>query len=272
MPFCAVSALVSAWNSCSASGNGSGRFRLSYGLLCIAPSSTYDTPNDRPPASEYAWPPLLPPMLRLVAFSAGCGTAAGRNCMQVGGIPAVERQVQDPLVVHHLADAEVARLDHQRVGLNGDVLGDLAERQGDVDDRVRADLQHDAGLRVGAKPCSITSRRYGPTGRSGSRYAPSASVTVLRLSPVSVWVTVTSAPGSTPPLPILDGPADLRGRPPAPTRARQSESARARRRRSPPTRASLRPPSLEWRTPHVSRRIGGEYSRDRRPVNTLKDR
>jgi len=38
-PLLAVVELVSRRNSCSASGNGSGRLRLSYGLLCIAPSS-----------------------------------------------------------------------------------------------------------------------------------------------------------------------------------------------------------------------------------------
>ena len=32
-PFCAFCALVSTRNSCSASGNGSGRLKLSYGLL-----------------------------------------------------------------------------------------------------------------------------------------------------------------------------------------------------------------------------------------------
>ena len=62
MPACGESALVSTRNSCSASGNGSGRFRLSYGLLCVAPSSRYATPNDWPPATEYATPPC---MLRL---------------------------------------------------------------------------------------------------------------------------------------------------------------------------------------------------------------
>ena len=151
MPFCAVSALVSALNSPSASGNGSGRFRLSYGLLCIAPSSTNDTPNDRPPASEYAWPPLLPPMLRLVAFSARLRNGGRQELHQVGRIATVERQIQDPLVVHHLADAQVARFDGERVRLNGHALLDLANGHRDVDDRVRADLEHDPRLREAAK-------------------------------------------------------------------------------------------------------------------------
>ena len=39
MPFCAESPLVATRNSCSASGNGIGRFTLLCGLLCVAPSS-----------------------------------------------------------------------------------------------------------------------------------------------------------------------------------------------------------------------------------------
>ena len=38
-PFCADRPLVATLNSCSASGNGSGRFALFCGLLCMAPSS-----------------------------------------------------------------------------------------------------------------------------------------------------------------------------------------------------------------------------------------
>ena len=38
-PWLAVVVLVSTRNSCNASGKGRGRFKLSYGLLCIAPSS-----------------------------------------------------------------------------------------------------------------------------------------------------------------------------------------------------------------------------------------
>jgi hypothetical protein len=40
VPFSAERPLVATRNSCSASGKGNGRFRLSYVSLCIAPSST----------------------------------------------------------------------------------------------------------------------------------------------------------------------------------------------------------------------------------------
>ena len=207
MPFCAVSALVSALNSRSASGNGSGRFRLSYGLLCVAPSSTNDTPNDKPPASEYAWPPLLPPMLRLVGVQRGLRHRRRQKLHQVGRVASVERQVQDALVVHHLADAEIAGFDRERVGLDRDGFLDLPHRHGDVDDwRRRRPAARCRSARTTLKPCSVASRRYGPTGRFGSRNCPSASVTALRLRPVSVCVTVTSTPGSTPPLPSFTVP------------------------------------------------------------------
>ena len=66
MPFCAERPLVATLNSCSASGNGSGRLALFCGLLCIAPSRRYATPNDSPPATEMLTPPC---MLRLSAVA-----------------------------------------------------------------------------------------------------------------------------------------------------------------------------------------------------------
>jgi hypothetical protein len=67
---------------------------------------------------------------------------------QVGGIASVERQVQDALVVHHLADAEIAGFDGERARLDRHGLLDLPHRHSDDDGRRRTDLQHDAGLRV----------------------------------------------------------------------------------------------------------------------------
>ncbi len=49
------------------------------------------------------------------------------------------------------------------------------------------------------KPWSSASTRYCPSGSSGARYRPFSLVTTVRASPVSVLVTVTLTPGSTPP-------------------------------------------------------------------------
>src|SRR5688572_13686995 len=48
------------------------------------------------------------------------------------------------------------------------------------------------------KPDRDASRRYGPSGRFVRTYAPVSSVTLLRTTPVCVWVAVTVTPGSTP--------------------------------------------------------------------------
>ena len=49
-------------------------------------------------------------------------------------------------------------------------------------------------------PGRDASNRYGPMGRLGSKYEPVSSVTVVRISPVSVCVIVTSVPGNTAPV------------------------------------------------------------------------
>ena len=49
-------------------------------------------------------------------------------------------------------------------------------------------------------PANAASSRYGPVGRFGMTYDPFSSVTMVRVNPVSVCVTVTVTPGGTPPL------------------------------------------------------------------------
>ena len=74
---------------------------------------------------------------------------------QVHRVAAVERQRLDALVLDHLADARAARFDQRRGGLHGHRLGDLAERERDVD------------LGVGVDRAA----RCRSAGRSGSRRA-----------------------------------------------------------------------------------------------------
>ena len=52
----------------------------------------------------------------------------------------------------------------------------------------------------------MASNRYGPVGRFGRTYEPLASVTTVRVAPVSVCVAVTVTPGSTAPLSSVTRP------------------------------------------------------------------
>ena len=132
---------------------------------------------------------------------------SGKQRQQIGRIAAVQRQLHDALVVHHLADAEVARLDRLRVGSdgNGFLYGAKLQRHRHV--RIAVDLQHDAGLDGRAEPLQRDIETIGPDREAGRRNKPSASETTSRLKPVSVCVAVTLAPGSTPPLVSFTVPA-----------------------------------------------------------------
>ena len=104
---------------------------------------------------------------------------------EVGGISSVQRQLEDPLVVHHLADAHVARFDQRRFGLDEHRLFDRAERQLHVDHRIVVHPQHDAGPRVRLEPLKIhfqlvrtdrQARNRVRPGRVGERVAFEAGV------------------------------------------------------------------------------------------------
>ena len=86
---------------------------------------------------------------------------------QLGGLPAVERQLDDALVVDDLADAGGMRLDHRRVRGHRDLLADRADRERDVDLRVGADLQDDAVLHVGVEPRQRDLQLVGPDRKIG---------------------------------------------------------------------------------------------------------
>ena len=94
-----------------------------------------------------------------------------------------------------------AGLDHRGVGGHGELLAHRADLHRDVDDRVGVDLQDDAVLHEGAEPLQVGLElvRSDRQVREGEA-RPSTPVTALRAMPVSVWVTVTSTPGSAPPL------------------------------------------------------------------------
>ena len=50
------------------------------------------------------------------------------------------------------------------------------------------------------KPSRLTSNRYGPRGKFVSTKPPSAALVVVRVTPVAVWVALTSAPGTAAPV------------------------------------------------------------------------
>jgi hypothetical protein len=120
---------------------------------------------------------------------------------QVRDVPALQRQLDDLLLLDDLVDPRAADVDERRLRRDGDRLLDVAERELRVDDRVGVDLEHDARLdvrpeRLGASPPACRDRAAG----SGMVHAPDSSETTVRVNPVSVWVAVTVAPGSTRPL------------------------------------------------------------------------
>src|SRR5439155_17471546 len=195
----ALSALVATLNSCSASGNGSGRFALSYGLLCVAPSSRYATPDDCPPAIEISFPPCMLRLDEMPAVPSGC-TAAPVSAIKSTGLRPLSgsaRMRSFPMTCPRPV---------LRVSTSGDAACTCTVSSTAPSDN--STLITGASLTCSTrpvrtydlKPGRFTSSRYGPTGRLGSVYEPFASVTVVRFKAVAVCVAVTSAPGSTPPL------------------------------------------------------------------------
>ena len=74
-------------------------------------------------------------MLRLVALSAGCGTAAPASAIRSVGIAAIERQFLDSLVLDDLTDGRAARFDQRCRRLDRHRLGEFADGHLDHDCR-----------------------------------------------------------------------------------------------------------------------------------------
>ena len=121
-------------------------------------------PFDMPPATDDR-------RVRITAYAAVQGVAArgvvaalsarrqARPEHQFGQLAAVERQLEHLFVGDHLADARVPRLDQRGTSLHRNGLLNLTELERDRERRIRADLQHDAGLHVGAESLE---RRFEP--------------------------------------------------------------------------------------------------------------
>ena len=65
---------------------------------------------------------------------------------QLGRVASIQRQFQDSLRFHSLADTNGSGLHKRRVGLNLDLLGTLTHFERHVNDRIAVYLQHDSGL------------------------------------------------------------------------------------------------------------------------------
>ena len=87
-----------------------------------------------------------------VEVAGGSGGRETGEKDQLGGLPAVQRHLEDALIVDHLSDAGAVRLDEARVRDDGHLFADGADAQRDVDLGVRAHLQHDAVADVGVEP------------------------------------------------------------------------------------------------------------------------
>ena len=71
---------------------------------------------------------------------------------QFGDLAAVQGQFKHADIVDHLTDTGCAGLDQRSIGLHLNSVCDLADLQADVDNRITADLQDDAGLGELAEP------------------------------------------------------------------------------------------------------------------------
>ena len=76
------------------------------------------------------------------------GSGQPRKQDQLRGLPAIERQLDDSLVVDDLTDPGAARLDERRTGGHGDHLAQNTNLQFNVELRIRAYLQNDAFLQI----------------------------------------------------------------------------------------------------------------------------
>ncbi len=92
---------------------------------------------------------------------AGLDGGAGEHD-QVGDLAALQRQLQDRLVVHDRADARAADVDERRRGLHGDRLLERAHGERRIDRRRPAHLQDDARLHVGPESLERDLEPVGP--------------------------------------------------------------------------------------------------------------
>src|SRR5215471_2900106 len=78
----------------------------------------------------------------------GRGNGSSGEEDQFGGIAAIERQLQNPLVIDDIAYSGTAGFDESRVGLDFHFIGDLSDLKNGIHCWSRSNLQRDSGLYI----------------------------------------------------------------------------------------------------------------------------
>ncbi len=91
-------------------------------------------------------------ILRGHQVSDGRGSGRAHQENKIRGIAPVQRNLRDPLRIHHLPDSGAMRLHHASRGFDDDLVAHRADLQRRVDGRVAVHLQHDIGLHKRAEP------------------------------------------------------------------------------------------------------------------------
>ncbi len=84
---------------------------------------------------------------------------------QIGRIAAVEREIDDALLVDYLADARATGLDGQRGCFHLHLLAHRTELHGDFDGGAAGNLQHDTALDRGAEAIFTNFQAVGADGK-----------------------------------------------------------------------------------------------------------
>ena len=211
IPFCAVSALVSAWNSCKRVGERQRKVQV-VARVVVHRAVEHVGHAERQPAGQRVRLPAVAAAHRCCSRSTcTCGTDAGRYCSRSAGLRPFNGRSRMRLLSITCADAEVSRFDHLHVRLDGDRFGDFAERQGDRHDLVGVHLQHNAGLHGGPEPCNATSRLVGTDRDPGKREQAVGIGHDLALEPGIGLRRGDAGAREDAAARILDRPGDLRG-------------------------------------------------------------
>ena len=88
---------------------------------------------------------------------------------ELSDLAAIERQIDDLLLIDHLADAGAVRFHHRRRGLHLDLFADRADPQDRVDRGRRVDLQHDAALNICTEAFLLDLHSVRPDGKARQR-------------------------------------------------------------------------------------------------------